>query len=118
DPELYGVIVANLVDNAVKYAAPDSRIEVRLYREQHARGARVCLVVRNAIGRAGVPDPERVFQKYYRSEAAKSVPGTGLGLYLVKSVAALLGGEARCDVDAGGIRLSICVGARLTRAAC
>ena len=118
DPELYGVIVANLVDNAVKYAAPDSRIEVRLYREQHARGARVCLAVRNAIGRAGVPDPERVFQKYYRSEAAKSVPGTGLGLYLVKSVAALLGGEARCDVDAGGIRLSICVGARLTRAAC
>lgn len=112
DPELYDVLVTNLVDNAVKYAAQDSRIEVSLHREPHARGAGVCLTVRNVIGRAGVPDPERVFQKYYRSDSAKSVPGTGLGLYLVNSIAQLLGGDARCYIAGEWIGFSVCLGAR------
>lgn len=43
--------------------------------------------------RAGVPDPQHVFDKYYRSPGALSHSGSGLGLYLSKHIAQLLGGD-------------------------
>jgi len=49
--------------------------------------------VSNVIGQAGVPDPEHVFDKYYRAPGAQSKSGSGLGLYLSKHIAQLLGGD-------------------------
>jgi signal transduction histidine kinase len=89
-------MVSNLVNNALKYGAktspiamqvrPSARIQLEL--EQPS----VVLSVVNAVGLAGQPDPEMVFKKYYRAEAAKSQAGTGVGLYLVQQFAKFLGG--------------------------
>ena len=49
--------------------------------------------VRNRVGRAGWPDPDRLFQKYYRAPAAQGTSGTGLGLYWVRQVAERVGGR-------------------------
>ena len=60
--------------------------------------------MRNAVGKAGLPDAQRVFDKYYRAEGAHQRTGSGLGLYLVKSLAEHTGGGIthRVDTDAGG----------------
>jgi signal transduction histidine kinase len=100
DPELFAAIVANLLDNALRYGAPGSPVTVSLQAATHEGKPAICLRVCNRIGRAGVPDVERVFDKYYRADAARSVPGTGLGLYLVKSFAEMMGGSIRCEADA------------------
>lgn len=100
DPELFAAIVANLLDNALRYGAPGSPVAVTLQAATQGGKPAVCLRVCNRIGRAGVPDVERVFDKYYRADAARSVPGTGLGLYLVKSFAEMMGGTIRCEADA------------------
>lgn len=107
DPELYGVIVGNLLDNAIKYSPAGSTVEVSLTEERHVDRVLVRLAVDNETGRAGAPDPARVFSKYYRSEAALAIPGTGLGLYLVRSLTDLLGGEAGLEVSAGRVRVSV-----------
>lgn len=99
DPELFAAIVANLLDNALKYGAPGGLVTASLQAATHEGKRAVCLRVCNRIGRAGVPDVERVFDKYYRAEAARSVPGTGLGLYLVKSFAEMMGGTISCEAD-------------------
>lgn len=87
------VILSNLIDNALKYGALDSVI--RIYANPHEQagrlGVRVSIV--NAPGSAGVPDPDRVFEKYYRSPRAHGKTGSGLGLYLVKRMAEILGGS-------------------------
>lgn len=47
----------------------------------------------NALGRLGEQDPKHVFDKHYRSLGALSQSGSGLGLYLSKHIAQLLGGD-------------------------
>jgi signal transduction histidine kinase len=49
--------------------------------------------VENAVGSAGFPEANKVFDKYYRSASAKRQSGSGLGLFLVKSLLKLMRGE-------------------------
>src|SRR5580658_2534587 len=78
--------VSNLVDNAVKYSGPDMRIEIAA----GASGGRYAEVKVKDRG-AGIAGPElkRIFKRFYRSHnpLASRVKGTGLGLYIVRSVA-------------------------------
>jgi signal transduction histidine kinase len=99
DPELFAAIFANLLDNALKYGAAASPVTVSLRATTQDGKPAICLRVCNRIGRAGMPDVERVFDKYHRAETARSVPGTGLGLYLVKSFAEMMGGTIHCEAD-------------------
>ena len=47
----------------------------------------------DSVGPAGYPEAHKVFDKYYRSPAAQRQSGSGLGLYLVKSLLELMQGE-------------------------
>jgi signal transduction histidine kinase len=51
------------------------------------------LTIANQIGPNEFPDANRLFEKYYRAESAGKKTGSGLGLYLVKNLTQLLGGE-------------------------
>jgi signal transduction histidine kinase len=89
--ELLGQALANLIDNAIKYAPQcegDSRpiaITVSSLREGGD------LVVRVADNGAGIPlmDRERVLHRFVRLEQSRSQPGSGLGLSLAAAVARL-----------------------------
>ena len=89
--ELLGQAVANLLDNALKYARPEgtggppTRISVALRQE----GNDLVLVV--ADNGEGIPekDRDRALQRFVRLERSRSRPGSGLGLSLVAAVAHL-----------------------------
>ena len=83
--------VTNLVDNAIKYSSRDTRVTVRGLR----RGGDVVVeVIDTGIGVA--PEHrQRIFERFYRVDAARSRDsgGTGLGLAIVKHIAQVHGGE-------------------------
>jgi two-component system sensor histidine kinase SenX3 len=83
--------VANLLDNAVKYSHPGSGVEVRAT----ADGTRVAIEVEDHG--LGIParDLERVFERFYRVDRARSrdTGGTGLGLSIVRHIVANHEGE-------------------------
>jgi signal transduction histidine kinase len=89
--ELLGQAVANLIDNAIKYAPAGEgeprplRIVVSTAREGNS------LVLKVADNGSGIPaaDRERVLQRFVRLEESRSQPGSGLGLSLVAAVARL-----------------------------
>lgn len=89
--ELLGQALANLIDNALKYATPPAagveaaRITISVSRS----GNQVALSV--ADNGPGIPpgDRERVLQRFVRLEESRSLPGSGLGLSLVAAVANL-----------------------------
>ena len=89
DPQLVRVILSNLLENALKYSPEGSSVTISLEND----GSQVFIEVENTIGSAGIPDPEQVFKKYYRSALAHQRTGSGLGLYLVKSLVTLLRGR-------------------------
>ena len=83
--------VTNLVDNAIKYSSRDTRVAVRGMRRG---GAVVVEVVDTGIGIAA-EHRQRIFERFYRVDAARSRDsgGTGLGLAIVKHIAQVHGGE-------------------------
>jgi signal transduction histidine kinase len=113
--ELVSQALANLVDNAIKYAAPStsessgavngehSGIVVRTSTEQD----RIVLTVSDHG--PGIPqdDRSRVVGRFVRLERSRSLPGCGLGLSLVSAVARLHGGELKLEDNAPGLRARI-----------
>lgn len=89
DAGLLAIIVANLVDNALKYAPADAQVTLSLQRENDGLLLRIC----NAVGTTGLPDAQQLFDKFYRSPTAASQSGSGLGLYLSHHLAEMLGAQ-------------------------
>lgn len=77
-------VVTNLVENAIKYSPPCAHVEVNLYRKGKD------LIFQVSDRGIGIPDEEKklIFNKFYRmgNESTRKTKGTGLGLYIVKTV--------------------------------
>jgi signal transduction histidine kinase len=101
DLEEVGAAVSNLLDNAVKYSGADAKVIVRTSRED-GRFASV-RVIDNGPGIPG-SELKRIFKRFYRMSGplATRVKGTGLGLFIVRSVARRHGGRAWAESQGPG----------------
>lgn len=95
DTMLLRMIVANLIDNAIKYGGEGSPVTLSLTASSVDHQPWVCVRVVNRPGKTGWPDPQRLFQKFYRAPHAHEHTGSGLGLFLSAQLARQLGGELR-----------------------
>jgi two-component system sensor histidine kinase SenX3 len=91
--------VVNLIDNAIKYSSPGAEVEVGASVE----GSRVAITVRDHG--IGIPsrDLERIFERFYRVDRARSreTGGTGLGLAIVRHIVQAHGGEVTVESREG-----------------
>jgi two-component system, OmpR family, phosphate regulon sensor histidine kinase PhoR len=92
-----GLLLSNLIDNALRYTAPKGMVCVRL---DAAEGRAVLQVADNG---EGIPAGElpRIFERFYRVDKARTrqTGGTGLGLAIVRHVAEAHGGTVRVDSE-------------------
>jgi signal transduction histidine kinase len=88
DPERLRQIFGNLIDNAVKYSPAGEPVEVRV---SQANGA-VIVSVRDRGPGIKAADQRVIFEKFGRVAAGNSKPGSGLGLYIARSIAETHGG--------------------------
>jgi two-component system OmpR family sensor kinase len=97
DPKLLYQAFSNLLSNAVKYSPDGGLVELTAVSEADH------LVVKVEDRGLGIPeaDRERVFDRYHRGANVTGVVGTGIGLYLVKMVVDLHGGEITVDSQEG-----------------
>jgi signal transduction histidine kinase len=107
--ELVSQALANLVDNAVKYAKPEQvdGAKAEILVTAQGEGERILLSV--ADRGPGIPrkDRGRVVERFVRLEQSRSEPGSGLGLSLASAVARLHAGELRLDDNGPGLKAVI-----------
>jgi two-component system sensor histidine kinase BaeS len=111
DPERLGQIAANLIENALKYAAA----KVEVYAASQTGGQIAIVVVDDG---PGIP-PEQTASVFERLYTVRDTPGravgTGLGLAIVRELAAAMGGTARAEAaPGGGTRFVVSLPARTT----
>jgi signal transduction histidine kinase len=96
-------MVANLVDNALRHTPAGTHIVVASAR--HGGGGRLAV----ADDGPGAPEAERrrIFERFYRLDAARSTPGDGLGLSLVAAIAELHGMAYAAEDNAPGLRMVV-----------
>ena len=83
DPDLLLLAVHNLLENALKFSHPGDTLELRAFED----GAGIVIEV--ADTGPGIPEDEQphVWEELYRGEAGRGIPGSGLGLALVRAIA-------------------------------
>ena len=98
DPAQMEQMLSILLDNAVKYADEGGTVWVRLQKQE--RKVRLC--VRNTCGALPDVPPEKLFDRFYRSDAARTqkTGGYGIGLAVARSIAAANRGTLRAEYDA------------------
>lgn len=89
DRDLLGLLFYNLIENALKFTDREDAVEVRVREDGRS------LLVEVADAGPGIPPGEEVqiFEELYRGAGVKHVEGSGLGLALVRRIAALHSGE-------------------------
>jgi signal transduction histidine kinase len=97
-PRMLDTIAANLADNALRYAGTGATFTIS------ARDEGDAVVLAGTDTGHGVPDEDfpRLFERFFRSDRARSSHGTGLGLAIVKHIVTSAGGTAEARAAAGG----------------
>jgi signal transduction histidine kinase len=99
DPTRLRQVVANLVDNAVKYTPTGGRVLLAA----EARENRLFITVRDTGPGIPVEEQEKIWQRLYRGDHSRSQRGLGLGLAMVKALVEAHGGLATvANQPAGG----------------
>jgi two-component system sensor histidine kinase MprB len=91
--------ISNLLDNALKYSPPGTPIEVTVREGE--------VVVADHGPGIAAEDLPRIFDRFYRAAGARSKPGAGLGLAIVREAAEAHGGKATAESTSGGARFRL-----------
>ena len=109
DAARLGVVLSNVLTNALKYTPYDGRVAIAVGANPVA-GEEGLVQITVTDNGPGIPPEfrDRVFEKFFRLEhfsprAAEGVQGVGIGLYLCRQIVALHGGSMRCEGVPGGI---------------
>jgi len=110
--ELIGQAIANLVDNALKYGAPqkgvgDPEAKPDVGITARRAGRSVVLTVADRGPGIAPADRARVLDRFVRLEGSRSRPGSGLGLSLAAAVARMHGGTVDLEDNEPGLRVRL-----------
>ena len=94
---MVALALSNLIDNALKYAPPGSKVTVRVGKT----AANGWIEIEDQGIGVEAKEMALIFDKFYRSGNAQRMPGAGLGLYLVRTIAHSQGGEIDVESHPG-----------------
>lgn len=95
--------IHNLIDNAIKYSAYDSTINISVYKSY----LNYNLDIENCFNGITEEDLPKIFERFYRGTNSISKDGLGLGLFIVREIVEKHGGNIRASLDKNKIKFSV-----------
>jgi len=97
DRDLLSLVIYNLLDNALKFTRPGDAVELRVLENGHV------IVIEVADSGPGIAEADMpyVWEELYRGHGARGVPGSGIGLPLVRTIVERHGGHVRLRSQPG-----------------
>lgn len=97
DEEALRRIFHNLIQNALLHGGGGIII----------RQKDCCLIFENPIAEGSRPDPEQIFERFYKADQARRKGSSGLGLFIVKELAERMGGSVRAQLEGAWLRIEL-----------
>lgn len=107
DKDILRVVLGNLLENALKYGDKTQPVVLEILKDSSNGYPGIRFNVSNGVGLLGAPDKNEVFKKYYRNLQATKIPGSGLGLFLVKSLVNVMAGNVAFSIENDEVRFSV-----------
>lgn len=105
DGKMLWRVTENIINNAVKYSLPGTRI----YLELSKGNKYVCLTVKNIANYEMNFTSDAIVERFVRGDESRTSAGTGLGLSIVKSFVEAMGGTVHVGIDGDLFKISVCV---------
>ncbi|MBI3444131.1 MAG: hybrid sensor histidine kinase/response regulator [Magnetospirillum sp.] len=93
DPGMVALVINNLVGNAVKYSPAGSEITVGSSQD----GSDVAITVEDQGMGIPAEDLEHIFERFHRAPNSKGIPGSGIGLHMVRQIVEMHGGSVTVE---------------------
>lgn len=100
------VITQQVINNRQDTQKEDSRRKITPDKAMpHETGAHGCLIFENSVSENSVPDPEQIFDLFYKADTARRKASSGLGLFIVKELMKRMGGDAAAELEGNTLRI-------------
>ena len=98
DQEALRRVFLNLITNALVHGTGDISIL--------QTGNRIAF--ENPIPEGNPPNPEQLFDRFYKSDPSRRKGSSGLGLFIVRELMRKMGGDAEASLEGGALRITLC----------
>ncbi len=100
--------ITNVLSNAFKYSPGGGTIRIDTLKRDHEGGSQIGVAVTDSGIGMTAAQKSRLFERFYRADPSGNIPGTGLGLCLVREIMELQGGQIEVDSEPGiGTRVTL-----------
>ncbi len=106
--EMLKQVWINLIDNAIKFSFADEKIEINIFKDSQT----VRVVVKNKGVEIKEGEREKIFGRFYRTESAEGIEGTGVGLAVVKKIIDLHKGQIYVQSNDGVTQFEVVIPCR------
>lgn len=107
DENLFSVILRHILLNAASYRQDATGVSVHIQPAARRAARGLSLSVTNRIPEGASFDPDRIFEKFYRGSAASGTSGTGLGLFICREIATIVGGDIRASLTGNTVTFTL-----------
>ncbi len=104
DEECVRRVFHNLIQNALAHGTGGLIIRQNCRKEEKEL---LCLIFENRLAEGSKPDPEQIFDRFYKADFARRKGSSGLGLFIVKELTEKMGGSVSAEIKGEWLRLEI-----------
>lgn len=111
DGQLLWRVISNLLNNALKYSQPHTRVYIDFKKQQAEKGDLIIMEMKNVSRQSLNIDPSELMERFKRGDESRTTEGSGLGLAIAKDLMKLMDGWIELSIDGDLFKVKVMLSA-------